>query len=211
MLGAAALTACLPLAAAMAASPNGAAGGTAPVYKWVDSSGVVHYGDSVPAEYAQSEHSVLNEQGVEVGHVEGRKSAEQQAAEAQAAEAAKRRAQHDQFLLSTYVSTKDIERLRDERLEQTDGQIKASATYIDTLSARLAALQERAGHFKPYSHDPDAQRMPDDLAEELVRTLNEARTQRQALENKRREQADMRAQFEADIQRYRELTAAPHS
>jgi uncharacterized protein involved in exopolysaccharide biosynthesis len=53
--------------------------------------------------------------------------------------------------------------------------------------------------------------MPDDLAEELVRTLNEARTQRQALETKRREQADMRAQFEADIQRYRELTSTPRS
>jgi hypothetical protein len=211
-LGAAALVACLPFSlAAMAASSTGGSGNGAPVYRWVDSNGVVHYGDSVPAEYAQTERSVLNNQGVEVGHVEGRKSAEEQATETQAAEAAKHRAQHDQFLLSTYVSTKDIERLRDERLEQTDGQIKASSIYIDTLTARLTVLQERAGHFKPYSTDPNAQRMPDDLAEELVRTLNEARSQRQALEAKRREQADMRAQFEADIQRYRELTSTPHS
>jgi uncharacterized protein DUF4124 len=205
------LGAWLPFGLAVAASPAGGSGSTAPVYKWVDSSGVVHYGDSVPAEYAQTERSVLNNQGVEVGHVEGRKSAEQQAAEAQAADTAKLRAQHDQFLLSTYVSAKDIERLRDERLEQTDGQIKASSIYLDTLSTRLAALQERAGHFKPYSNDPNAQRMPDDLAEELVRTLSEAHSQRQALETKRREQADMRAQFEADIQRYRELTTNPHS
>jgi hypothetical protein len=211
-LGAAALVSCLPFSMeAAAASPAGGSGSTAPVYKWVDANGTVHYGDSVPAEYAQTERSVLNDQGVEVGHVAGQKSAEEQAAAAQAAEAARRRAQHDQFLLSTYVSTKDIERLRDERLEQTDGQIKASSAYVDTLSARLAVLQDRAGHFKPYSSDPNAQRMPDDLAEELVRTLNEARSQRQALEIKRREQADMRAQFEADIQRYRELTAAPHS
>jgi hypothetical protein len=208
--GATALVACLPWRLE-AASPAAGPGSTAPVYKWVDANGTVHYGDSVPAEFAQTERSVLNDQGVEVGHVAGLKSAEEQAAAAQAAEAAKRRAQHDQFLLSTYVSTKDIERLRDERLEQTDGQIKASATYVDTLSARLAVLQDRAGHFKPYSSDPNAQRMPDDLAEELVRTLNEARSQRQALEIKRREQADMRAQFEADIQRYRELTASPHS
>jgi hypothetical protein len=211
-LGAIAMAACLACSlAATAANPTSGSGSSAPVYKWVDANGVVHYGDSVPAEYAQSERSVLNNQGVEVGHVEGRKSPEEQAAEAQAAEVAKHRAQHDQFLLSTYVSTKDIERLRDERLEQTEGQIKASSIYIDTLTARLAVLQERAGHFKPYSSDPNAQRMPDDLAEELVRTLNEARTQRQALDAKRREQADMRAQFEADIQRYRELTSAPHS
>ena len=42
-------------------------------------------------------------------------------------------------------------------------------------------------HFKPYSSEPNARRMPDDLAEELVRTLNEARTQRKALEAKRNE------------------------
>jgi hypothetical protein len=106
---------------------------------------------------------------------------------------------------------KDIERLRDERLEQTEGQIKASSIYVDTLSARLGALQERASHFKPYSSEPNALRMPDDLAEELVRTLNETHTQSKALEVKRHEQADMRAQFEADIQRYRELTSTPRS
>ena len=45
------------------------------------------------------------------------------------------RQQHDNFLLTTYTSTKDIERLRDERLDQLDGQIKAANAYIDTLNA----------------------------------------------------------------------------
>jgi hypothetical protein len=53
--------------------------------------------------------------------------------------------------------------------------------------------------------------MPDELAEELVRTANEARNQRKALEAKRSEEADMRSQFEADIQRFRELTAKTRS
>ena len=53
--------------------------------------------------------------------------------------------------------------------------------------------------------------MPDELAEELVRTSNEAHNQRKALEAKRAEEADMRVQFEADIQRFRELTARTHS
>ncbi len=89
--------------------------------------------------------------------------------------------------------------MRDERLAQIDGQIKASSTYIDSLGTRLGALQERAMQFKPYSSDANARRMPDDLAEELVRTANEARNQREALDAKRKEQAEMRAQFEADI------------
>jgi len=53
--------------------------------------------------------------------------------------------------------------------------------------------------------------MPDDLAEELVRVSSETHSQRQALDAKRKEQVDMRAQFDADIARFRELTARPRS
>jgi hypothetical protein len=190
---------------------NGASSGGTKVYRWVDEKGVVHYGDSVPAEYSQSERSVLNNQGVEVGHVEGGKNAVQQAEQSRAAGVAQERAHHDQFLLSTYLSTKDIEQLRDERLALMDAQIKAALIYIDTLGARLTALQERAMRFKPYSSEANARRMPDDLAEDLIHTMNEARAQVQALDAKRREETDTQVQFDSDIQRYRELTTRPHS
>ena len=180
-------------------------------YRWTDDKGVVHYGDSVPSEYAQSERSVLNNQGVEIGHVAGHKSGAELVQQSKAEELARQRAQHDQTLLSTYVSAKDIEALRDERLAQIDGQIQASSTYIESLATRLGALQERSMQFKPYSSEPNASRMPDELAEELVRTANEARNQRTALEAKRTEEADLRSQFEADIQRFRELTAKTRS
>jgi uncharacterized protein DUF4124 len=180
------------------------------VFKWTDNKGIVHYGDSVPAEYAQSDRSVLNGQGVELSHSPGQRSAAELSAEEQTAREAAQRAQHDRFLLATYASEQEIEQLRDERLDQITGQIKASSSYIDSLGSRLAALQERAMHFAPYSSDPDARRMPDELAEELVRTVNESRSQRAALETKRREEVDMRAQFETDLERYRELTAARH-
>ncbi|HEX2791923.1 MAG TPA: DUF4124 domain-containing protein [Steroidobacteraceae bacterium] len=180
-------------------------------YRWTDDKGEVHYGDSVPSEYSGKEHSVLNGQGVEVGHVDRRKTPAELAQEAEAQALVRQRAQHDQTLLSTYVSAKDIEALRDERMAQIDGQLRASSTYIDSLSTRLGALQERALQFKPYSDAPNARRMPDELAEELVRTANEARSQRKALDAKRSEQADMRVQFEADIQRFRELTAKTRS
>jgi hypothetical protein len=198
---------CAAVAAAAANSP------TTPsqTYRWTDDKGVVHYGDSVPSEYSQKEQSVLNGQGVEIGHVAGHKSGAELAQQAQAEALALQRAQHDQTLLSTYVSAKDIEALRDERLAQIDGQIQASSTYIESLATRLGALQERAMQFKPYSDEPNARRMPDEVAEELVRTANEVRNQRNALEAKRTEQATLRAQFEADIQRFRELTAKTRS
>jgi hypothetical protein len=204
---AASLTLLLGMGTAGAADSSG--GGK--VYRWTDEKGVVHYGDSVPSEYTQSERSVLNSQGVEVGHMEGGKNAAQQAAQARATAAAQQRAQHDQFLLSTYLSTKDIEQLRDERMAQEEGQIKATLIYIDTLGTRLASLQERAMHFKPYNTEPGARRLPDDLAEELVRTLNESRSQQRALDAKRQEESETQAQFNGDIQRYHELTTHPHS
>jgi hypothetical protein len=182
---------------------------SAPVYKWTDEKGIVHYGDSVPPEYAQGERSVLNSHGVEVGHVDGTNNAPVMAERARTAEAARVKSQHDQFLLATYLSSKDIEQLRDERLGTIDGQIKASNIYIDGLGTRMLALEDRATHFKPYSSDPKAHRLPDDLAEELVRVARETLSQRQALDAKRKEQIEMRAQFDADIARFRELTAKP--
>jgi len=192
------------------AANTGTGDGALRVFKWTDDKGIVHYGDSVPAEYSQSERSVLNGQGVELSHSPGQRSAAQLSAEAQAAQEAAQRAQHDRFLLATYASEQEIVQLRDERLGQITGQIKASSSYIDSLGSRLAALQERAMHFAPYNSASDARRMPDELAEELVRTVNESRSQRAALETKRRQEADMRAQFETDLQRYRELTASRH-
>ena len=193
------------------AAPNAEEGGVR-VYKWTDAQGIVHYGDSVPPQYSQDSRDVLNGEGVKIAHVAGRQSLAQLNADQQLAQQAAQRAQHDKFLLTTYASTNEIEQLRDERLDQIGGQIKASASYIDSLTLRLAALEERAQHFAPYSSSRDAQRMPDDLAEELVNTSNEARSQRTALEAKRQEQSDMRVTFEADIQRFRELTArAPPS
>ena len=47
--------------------------------------------------------------------------------------------------------------------------------------------------------------MPDDLAEDLVRALNEMKTQNDALESKDTEQSTLRKQFQGDIDRYKQL------
>jgi uncharacterized protein DUF4124 len=176
-------------------------------YKWVDEKGVTHYGDSIPAQDAQRETRILNKQGIEVRRTDAQKSAEEQAADAREKEALVRQKQHDSFLLTTYTSVKDIESLRDERLEQISGQKRAAEAYMETLHGRLSTLQSRALNFKPYNDKAAARRMPDDLAEDLMRTLNEVRTQKTALANKDAEENALRAQFQSDIDRYRELHA----
>lgn len=180
----------------------------AKTYKWVDDQGVVHYGDSIPPEYSQKENTVLNKEGVAVGHKAASKSAAELAAEASAAEQLARQKQHDNFLLATYTSVKDIEQLRDERLLQVKSQRVAAEQYVASLSERLTALQARAQNFKPYSTRPDARRMPDDLAEQMVHTLNDIRTQKALLGASQEEEAKTQAQFQSDIDRYKELRAA---
>ncbi len=186
-----------------APSTSSKQGGVA--YKWVDEQGVVHYGDHIPPQYAQQDREVLNSQGVPVGHIEAALTPEQASAEARKKAELFKQRQHDSFLVSTYTSVKDIEALRDVRLDQLQGQRTAAEQYVESLRSRLGSLQGLAVTYQPYSSNPDARRMPDDLAENLVRTLNEVRSQSAALEAKSEEEKTLRAQFDADIQRYREL------
>jgi hypothetical protein len=174
-------------------------------YRWVDEQGVIHYGDRVPPQYSQKQQSVLNSQGVEVKRLDAQKTPEELAAENRQLQEAIRLKQHDSFLMTTYTSVKDIESLRDERLEQMKAQRTAAEQYVESLHSRLSALQARALVFRPYNAKPGARRMPDDLAEDLVRTLNEMRTQSSALAAKGQEETALKEQFQADIERYREL------
>jgi hypothetical protein len=198
------LATCLAGSAGAANRPSG------PVtYRWVDDQGVVHYGDHVPPQYAQKEHTELNSQGVEVKRLDAEKTPEQIAADSRKQEAVLRQKQHDSFLLTTYTSVGDIEALRDERLQQLKAQRAAAEAYVESLRSRLAALEGRALFFAPYNSKPGARRMPDDLTEDLVRTLNEMRSQSAALVSQGAEEATLRQQFQADIDRYRQLHTRP--
>ena len=207
MVVAARLKVLLLLAAALAADAAHAdpasKGGVA--YRWVDEQGVVHYGDHIPPQYASKAGTVLNAQGVEVGQLDAQKPPEVQAAEARTRAELMRQRQHDAFLVTTYTSVKDIEALRDVRLDQLNGQRAAAEQYVESLRVRLATLQTSALGFRPYSARPDARRLPDDVAENLVRTVSELREQSNALAAKSQQESELRAQFQADIERYREL------
>ena len=177
-------------------------------YRWVDDKGVVHYGDRIPAQETQKERSIINREGVEVGRLDAQRSPAQIAEQARRDQEQVRLQQHDNFLMTTYTSAKDIEELRDARLGQLNGQHLAAEQYVQNLNNRLTALQAQAMNFKPYNERPGAHKMPDDLAENLVRALSELRTQRSTLDTKDREEQAVRTEFDGDIRRYKELRAA---
>jgi hypothetical protein len=175
-------------------------------FKWVDKNGVTHYGDVVPPEYASQGRSELNGQGVEVRQYPRQLSAEESdLAQQRAADEARRR-QHDSFLLTTYTRVSDIEQLRDERVALIEGQMEIARGSIEINQQRLQELQQRTRGFRPYSTSANARRMPDQLADEVVRTLKEHQSLQNALKSREQEKTNLRTQFDADIARYKELT-----
>jgi hypothetical protein len=183
-----------------AAQPNGRK-----LYKWVDEQGVTHYGDHIPPEYASQEQHVVNSQGVETEHIEAQKSAEQLAADEKKKLEAEQRAARDRNLLNTYVSVSEIERLRDQRLALLSDQIKVTGQFLEILNGRMKKLRVASQRFRPYSSEPKAPPMSDQVAEDLVRVDNDIHTQEENLREKRSEEATMSKQFESDIARFKEL------
>jgi hypothetical protein len=192
----------LALSQAQAASGKSTDPNRGGTYKYVDDKGVVHYGDRVPPEYAKRERAVLNSQGVEMRRLSAERTAEQIEADAARATAERKQGDHDKFLLTTYTSVRDIETLRDRRLEQIADQRRSVQSYIGTLNERLDALQARAQIYRPYNVASAARRMPDQLAEDIVRTLNEVRRQQTSVDQRLTEERDLRGQFQSDIDRY---------
>ncbi len=137
--------------------------------------------------------------------LEAQKTPEQLAVEDQKLQEAQQRQNRDKNLLSTYASVQEIERLRDQRVTLLSDQIKVTSSFLETLNGKLKKLRANSMHFKPYAVDPNAQPMPDQLADDLVRVGVDIRTQEQNLREKRSEEATMKKQFESDIDRFKEL------
>jgi hypothetical protein len=191
------------------ASPGFAAGTGASngrtLYKWVDEQGVTHYGDRVPPEYATQERHVINSQGVEINRLEAQKTPEALAAEDQKRAEVEQSKNRDRNLLNTYASVQEIERLRDQRVTLLTDQIKVTSQFLELLNGKLKKLRVSSMRFKPYSGEPNAMAMPDQIAEDLVRVGNDIRTQEQNLREKRSEETTMSRQFASDIERFKEL------
>src|ERR1700722_17845672 len=197
-------TSLLIAAAALAAGAWGASN-SRKVYKWVDDQGVTHYGDQIPPEYASQAHGVINNQGIEVEHTDAQKTPEQLAAEDQKKLDAQQRANRDRNLLTTYGSVQEIEHLRDQRLSLISDQIKLKEQFLETLNVKMNKLKVTSSRYKPYSSDPKAPPMTDQLTEDLVRVGGDIRTQEENLRQKRTEQANMNQEFDGDIARFKEL------
>jgi hypothetical protein len=175
------------------------------VYRCRDASGRYQYAQNIPAICMDQDVEVVDKSGRVVRVIPGRRSLEQVEAQKAAEEAAKAAAQRDRTLLATYLSVADIERLRDQRLELLEQQGHVTEQYIANLRERAARLATDVQKYRPYSDKPRAAPLPDHVAEELVNTVNGLQVYEAQLAHNTAERTQLRAEFEADIARFKEL------
>lgn len=178
------------------------------VYRWVDADGQIHYGDSVPPEYSDLPKQVLNEHAVTVDEIEGRKTEEQLAAEAKAKELAMQKElqlRADKALLATYLSVEEIIMHRDRRIELFQAQSRVTELYLRNLERRLTKLKREAARYRPYSEDPDAPLINEDLVADINETQSTIARHQQNLLKFRQDEQQMVTRFEGDINRFKAL------
>ena len=186
----------LPLAAA---AQKGA------TYKWTDDEGVEHFGDSIPAEYADKQKDVINEHGVTVGHIQGKKTEEELAAEKAAKDLQMQKElqnRADRALLSTYNSIDEIEMHRDRRVELFQAQARVTELYLRNLNRRLNVLKQEAGGYKPYSSDPNAPTIEPALIRDIEDTAESISRHKDNLMEYQSRERQIIERFEGDIQRF---------
>ncbi len=177
-------------------------------FRCKDAQGRSIMGQAIPAECMDADVDVLDKTGRVVRTIPGRRSLEQINQQKAAAEASVAAKQRDRTLLATYLTVEDIERLRDQRVEQLEQQALVTRQYITNLRAREARLMQDVQRYRPYSGKPNAPALPEQLAAELVNTVNGLQVYEQELTKNMAEQQQLRAEFDADISRFKELKPA---
>jgi hypothetical protein len=170
----------LLIALSLALAPGAATSASSgKIYRWVDENGVVHFGDAIPPEYSKERHEILDERGVRTTVNEVR-------------EAAPLRSDRDRALLATYGSVAEIEEVRDRRTGYLDSQNEVARDRLQSLKTRQQELQD----------NPNAL---NELAT-VSQRIGEYETE---IERRNVEIERIRAEFDADIKRFRELKGLP--
>ena len=180
------------------------------MYKWVDDKGKVHYGDTIPPEYAKQGNAQLDKRrggektnaALTPEQIKARDEAEakEKADKAAAAEQQRR----DKALLATYTDFKEIDLALQRNLGQVDVQIKSNELRIKSIQGRLDGLKKQKAGFVQREKP-----VPPDINSDIKKTEEEMGRFRGNITNLEKEKESMRSRFGADKVRFRELKGLP--
>lgn len=178
------------------------------IKKWVDERGVTHYGDTIPPQYVNQGSSEISSQGIVVKRTERattaeeRKALEEEKTRQQEAELKEMEQQRrDRALLNTYTSEKEIDLARERNVQQAEVQVKSTELRIKQVEERLAKFRRQAD-----AMSKSGKPLPADLRDDLADAEREALHLRESVQQKKKDMEAIRARFDADKQRFRELT-----
>jgi len=180
------------------------------LYKWVDESGQVRYGDRVPPEYAKRRNETLNSQGIVVETRAAQKTKEQLAEEQRLAtlKAAEERRQREQahkdrILLDTFTNEDEMILTRDGKLEAIEAVIRVTTGRIEKIRQKLSNLTRRAANLERAGRP-----VPVELSQQIAESHSQIRQNLEYIENRKQEQRAIHEKFELDIKRFRDLKVA---
>lgn len=200
-----------------------AAADAARLFRYRDGRGVMHIDTNLPPSQAQRGYEVLDQRTLKVLRVvdstpdpEQLRAQAAQRREAMIAQEAARkaaadklaaqteRALRDRMLLQTFADEAELARLRDAKLESLDLILRATENTIGHLRQNLLRTDRVLAE-----HKAAGRQAPASVLSARERTASDLAGQEKAARRTRAEQTQLRAQFDADLERYRLLTGKP--
>ncbi len=174
---------------------------------WTNNEGVKECGSYVPAEYSQKKIETHNESGRVIA-VEERAKTEAELAEIKrlaklkAIEDAKiaKQKKKDDILLKTFSRERDINMLRDSKINVIEGIITVTNSNNKALKKKLEKLQKRAANFERRGKKP-----PESVLNDIKTIENRLSKNMVSIKSKQDEQQVIRNKFNKDLQRFRTL------
>lgn len=172
----------------------------AKLYKWVDEKGETHYGEVVPPEYANRDQ-VQIEQGRVVKKAEPKVDAAQPGKNASDEQAATDQRRKDKALINTYSNEKEIDLARDRNLQQVEARVASIKLLLKSAQESLDGYRNEVA-----AKQKANKAIPDSLQSDINEAENKVAKLKQDLAKAEEKQASVKAGYEADKKRFRELT-----
>jgi len=175
------------------------------MYRWVDGSGRVHYGDTLPPTYQKSGAAEMNKQGDVIkrtqSEAERKAEAERQAEQKRIQAEQQRQAQLDRALTQTYTTEAEIDLARDRALENYKLMTRGAEIRARAVEANLADLRSRIANIQKAGR-----KVGHNLQEQLDQAVREREELKRTIQNNQAAMDQVREKYAADKVRFRELT-----
>jgi len=173
----------------------------AKLYKWVDDKGETHYGEVVPPEYANKDKVQFDEKGREIKKKESASEADSGSNIPEEKQASIDRQRRDKALVNTYSNENEIDLARDRSLQQVEAHINSAQLLLKSAQESLKNFTKEADGLKR-----DGKKIPDSLQSDITDGENRVTKFKLDLAKAQEKAASVRASYEVDKMRYRELT-----